>query len=308
MKITDEQKKEHVKVTVAVTAAIIELILFWVVAFNIFSLADAAVHRKINPFAFGNNTGVCETEDFKYKFTVKVDILWHFFPYAEWKVEVLGLTEAGKQKEEIVIPEKVKGSKVIKITEKKSKKVKTTWASERLKKISVPVGDNSALAENLFGGCPNLEKVVLSKSNDTNIKISTANSPNLKVYVSGKNYDEDVHKGSNFYKSIGDGYASVYFANVSFMYNYSDAPNGGYFYIDDCEYGGLVREPHTVPGRNFLSFDGWYKSASGYDGQHSPGGGEWYFDSVTLPEAEIVDGVVQYHETKIYADWRGMIL
>ena len=208
--------------------------------------------------------------------------------FGKSQIVVVGLSEEGKQKEIIEMPYTViKGGTVISLKTNKFDQ-KKYWQSENLKKIYLPCGSSDTVNAKLFDGCPNLENIMLYGSSDTDLKISNKNNPDLKVFITGKNYDEEKYHGSNLYKESGKGYANIYFANVSFMHNSVDDYNDGYFLIDDCEYGGTVRRPESEPNEAFRKFDGWY----------------WDFEKDKLPNAKMADGVVQYQETKIAAKWK----
>ena len=216
--------------------------------------------------------------------------------FFEYKITVVGLSEEGKTKEEGEVPDAVYKKHRFDLKTAKIGKSKH-WESDKLKKLYLPFGSSDKIDTKLFDSCPNLEKVILYKNHDTNIKISTKNNPDLKVFVSGKNYDEEIYHGSNLYKRSGEGYADIYFANVAFMYNYDRAKNNGYFFIDDCEYGGLVRKPNLEPWRNgFINFLGWGTFNNRY----------WDFDSDKMPDAKVIDGFEQYQILEFYAEWEGL--
>jgi len=57
------------------------------------------------------------------------------------------------------------------------------------------------------------------------------------------------------------GYATVFAANVSFFYNYSAAPNDGYYWIDDLEQGEKFITIPKNPTRDHYTFTGWYRDS-----------------------------------------------
>lgn len=79
------------------------------------------------------------------------------------------------------------------------------------------------------------------------------------------------------------------------MYNYDNAENNGYYRIDDYEYGSKIELIPQEPKRNGYTFVGWYKEPECIN--------KWNFDTDTLTEERIIDGVIKYQETKLYAEW-----
>ena len=45
-------------------------------------------------------------------------------------------------------------------------------------------------------------------------------------------------------------------ANVSYYYNYEDAENYGYYWADDCDYGGKIEFIPEEPEREGYEFGG----------------------------------------------------
>ena len=90
-------------------------------------------------------------------------------------------------------------------------------------------------------------------------------------------------------------------ANVEFMYNYEDAPNEGYYWIDDVDDGEKVEIIPPDPKRDGYTFCGWYTEPECVN--------EWSFDTV-INKAEptpIPDTTFFYypgnHIYFIYAKW-----
>ena len=85
-------------------------------------------------------------------------------------------------------------------------------------------------------------------------------------------------------------------ANLSFIFNFSDAPNDGYFFINNFEYGSLVETTPYEPLREGYTFEGWYKEPECLN--------KWNFEADKLPEAEYDEnGILIFQETKLYAKW-----
>ena len=86
-------------------------------------------------------------------------------------------------------------------------------------------------------------------------------------------------------------------ANLSFIFNYDEAPNEGYFFIDNYESESLIKKAPYEPTREGYAFAGWYKEAECIN--------VWDFDNDRLPKFEYdSDGyVTNFIETKLYAKW-----
>lgn len=80
------------------------------------------------------------------------------------------------------------------------------------------------------------------------------------------------------------------------MYNYENAENEGFYWVDNFDYGGTISYLPENPERDGYIFSGWYKEPEGVN--------EWDFDNDTLPETKLsADGEEVYQETKLYAKW-----
>ncbi len=80
------------------------------------------------------------------------------------------------------------------------------------------------------------------------------------------------------------------------MFNYADAPNDGYFFIQDYEYGETIEDTPYIPLREGYIFGGWYKETACIN--------KWNFETDTLPKTLYNEhGEEVYQETKLYAKW-----
>ena len=86
-------------------------------------------------------------------------------------------------------------------------------------------------------------------------------------------------------------------ANTSYLFNYDNAPNEDYFFINNFEWGGLIEDTPYKPIREGYTFAGWYKEPKCVNA--------WDFEKDTLPTATYnEEGYVTNHiETKLYAKW-----
>ena len=88
-------------------------------------------------------------------------------------------------------------------------------------------------------------------------------------------------------------------ANLSYYYNYEDAPNNGYYFIDDYD-DELISYIPKNPERNGYIFMGWYKEAECIN--------KWDFEKDKVPEKEYIinegnEKAYKYKETILYAKW-----
>ena len=121
------------------------------------------------------------------------------------------------------------------------------------------------------------------------------NQNELKLY---SNY-MFAYRSSGETKTYNRHYTQL--ANVEFMYNYEDAPNEGYYWIDDVDDGEKVEIIPPDPKRDGYTFCGWYTEPECVN--------EWSFDTV-INKAEptpIPDTTFFYypgnHIYFIYAKW-----
>lgn len=222
-------------------------------------------------------------------------------------VGILGLTDKGKEQEYLVIPETIDGKKVsdigcsfgweiTKIKEEYGDAKYAQFKSEKLKKIFI-ISDVHMIRGLTFGyfidksDCPNLDGVFYMYSKPDNVShpevlFFRANLPGLIV-------SKDLGK----WKSIGRIPTALEFtANVSYCYNYEDAVNEGYYWIDNYEYGEKIEYIPEKPIREGYVFDGWYKESECMN--------TWNFEVDTLPQAQYgEEGYELYQETKLYAKW-----
>ena len=206
-------------------------------------------------------------------------------------VRICGLSDEGKQKSVLVVPEYIDGIHVDQIGIPKGFLLgKYGWDSNRLIKVFVPF--NVTISNVTFDHCTKLEKIIKT----TNIKNKTdwlsIRFVN-KYYLPGIDYDPNEEL-TNIYKDFG---VDLYnFGNVSYMYNYENAKNDGYYWIDDYDYGEKIEYIPENPERDGYTFDGWYKEPECVN--------RWDFDADTLPKVKYTgDGEEIYQETKLYAKW-----
>ena len=216
------------------------------------------------------------------------DIFIYTVGYDTNRVSILGLTDKGREQEYLIVPEKIDGKDVValsyndynekKIEEKFGDKKYSGLRSDNLKKIfiipkiQVKNMDVFQCAKNLYG--------VFYLSNESTVREGV------------NHYNYYYTKENEVPKFTRDGRI----ANVSYYYNYEQAPNNGYYWIDNYNYGEKIEYIPPIPERDGYAFDGWYKESDCIN--------KWNFETDALPQAQVDDqGQEIYQETKLYAKW-----
>ena len=216
------------------------------------------------------------------------------FFYTNDTCAIVGTTEQGNTKRFLVIPEKIEDSPVEKFCnvllsdDLNAPDIK----SKALEKIYL---DNDDVwlwyyykSDEAFD-CPNLKKIMHIKRGSPKFIYDDSSMPfGSMQYFPRLKYEEYVEE----YQDI----ALLNAANVSYYYNYEDAENDGYYWIDDCDYGGKIEFIPEVPVREGYDFGGWYKEPECEN--------EWNFETDSLPQEKTDENNEQiYQETTLYAKW-----
>lgn len=218
-------------------------------------------------------------------------------------INIRGLSENGKTKEVVVVPEYIEGIKVKEIGYPLWLGVDGKWESEVLKKVFIPF--SVSIVEDILKPCSNLEKVILLSHKEINKYYSN-------YYYDASNFNYCFTTSYNYivgdelnicYSGVGD----YYFGNVSYWYNYKNSPNDGYYWVDDYNYGEKITYIPEEPKREGYEFIGWYKEPECIN--------KWRFETDKLPEklyatvtppTKLTDphhNMEVYQETKLYAKW-----
>ncbi|NCA66613.1 MAG: hypothetical protein EOM87_00965 [Clostridia bacterium] len=158
-------------------------------------------------------------------------------------VNIHGLTDLGKEQEEIAFPTEINGIDVFAIGTLYGSNY---MSSNKLKKVFIPGGCIINRAD-LFRGCINLgETIFLSKT-------PPKQAPKDNTFGGNK------YTASAFVDTyVSWGYKSILPANVSYMNNYSDEVNGGYYWVDDIAIHQKIKTIPYEPKREGYLFGGWY--------------------------------------------------
>lgn len=189
-------------------------------------------------------------------------------------IDIFGLSEEGKNKEIIIIPKVIDGYKV-QLMGKSSLfgVVSPDFQSEKLKRLYFETElDYRRLS---LQEAVNLEKVFILDANGNHIVSLDAKECFLNKL------DADV------YKEVTD---RVRPANVAYFYNYENAPNDGYYWIDDLEDGEKITYIPENPTREGYLFGGWFKDEACTE--------VWDFE-----KDAIIKPAEGFYENKIFAKW-----
>ena len=259
----------RIGVIVCISVIIIALVTFFIV-----------LHYDIsrNEFAFIDK--LYESEYFIYYDNDK-----------EEQIHIVGLTDKGKEQEYLIIPEKINGKTVGKIG-----CYNNLWVNDIVEKY----GD---------------EKYAQIKSENLKKIFLTSNVQIINARFIGKAIQSLKYEGTMFIlntsswsgeKAYKSSYATTSIsirANVSYFYNYENAPNDNYYWIDNYDYGEKIEFIPPEPTREGYIFDGWYKESECIS--------KWDFEVDRLPNYLFDEGTPAdpenyrpiYQETKLYAKW-----
>ncbi|MFA6867216.1 MAG: InlB B-repeat-containing protein [Clostridia bacterium] len=165
-------------------------------------------------------------------------------------VNILGLTERGQEKEEIVIPEKIDGKSII----WNQRAWTNYWRSDKLKKIFIPAGidvDRSYL----FKYCPKLEKLIFLSTDPEEYR-----SGFNRQSTYGGGYPKYVYEKSRttFLEYTSYSESSFTAANIEMFNNYENEINEGIYWMDHLEEGKKLKTIPANPIREEYEFTGWY--------------------------------------------------
>ena len=205
---------------------------------------------------------------------------------------LIGFTEEGKQKKCVVLPTELGGVTIVGIcyryrTSMMSASQVGKIESDCLKRIYVPNAytytkmNYANVVDRLPFDC--LQIVWQDRNADTGWSV--------RIFM-----DKHYILADNLCKSETENWHyKGYVANVSYMYNYDNAPNDGYYWADNYE-NDLIKYVPPEPKREGYTFGGWYKDKECTE--------KWDFESdKTGDNIQYVFGY-QYTGTYLYAKWR----
>ena len=201
------------------------------------------------------------------------------------------------------------------------------WDTEINKAVSYEYGIDITPVKELYLPCVGLQSGLLGESNYEKLYnpyiradawYESSSAPHLELYIPTVGYEDEFNGSSKYYK----GYAiietnsdysfsiyyynkttqikthkvTIYKANTAYMFNYENAPNQNYYFINNFERGGLIENTPYEPYREGYAFLGWYKDSDCTE--------IWDFETDTLPIATYDEnGELEFVETRLYAKW-----
>lgn len=224
---------------------------------------------------------------------------------------IVGLTDSGKEQEVLIIPQTIGNYTVVKIssTDYDSERVDKQFGaghgmfnSDNLKRVYIPIlleSHSPYFSDKFFGG-NKIDALVMMHLDYLH------NWEEKSVRLAANEYFRLMHK-EHFSPQVVKGYINDDFscinilpANVSFLYNYANAENDGYYWVDDYS-GTAISVIPEEPTREGFTFEGWYKESEGLN--------KWDFEKDIIPKKEYgtyensSNKYYTYNETKLYAKW-----
>ena len=206
-----------------------------------------------------------------------------------------GLSEQGKQKETIVVPEEIDGYKVKELTYPYWLGYRGYFESESIKQLYI-IPDLSWSPIISGDRMINLEKVVFIGVNNSLRDVSASGIYNVPmVYFSTIRNNRNIEVSETGLLDYGNE-DNFWLSNCNYFYNYAGAKNDGYYWSDNYDYGEKITYVPQNPEREGYIFGGWFKEPECVN--------VWNFDADTLPEAKYnEEGEALYQETRLYAKW-----
>ena len=114
-------------------------------------------------------------------------------------------------------------------------------------------------------------------------------------YSNEKEYKYKIEEFKRFF-NVENYEAFIQMANTAYFFNYEEAPNEGYFFINNFEYGSLIEDTPYKPIREGYEFAGWYKEPECVN--------KWDFEKDRLHEEKYdEEGNFVFEELGLYAKW-----
>lgn len=209
--------------------------------------------------------------------------------YDSNEIGILGLTDKGQEQEYLVIPETIDNKDVayVKYGETETQKITKKYGSAKYS------GLQSESLKKVF--------IVPEIKVYNGLFFESATNSLSVFYISNDMYiQENINRYDYYYTKDNDaisiGAVRNHQANVSYYYNYKNAPNDEYYWIDNYAYGETIEYIPALPIRNDYTFGGWYRESECINA--------WSFETDTLPQAQYDKQEREiYQETKLYAKW-----
>ena len=236
------------------------------------------------------NGRIYESDYFRYEVRRNNDGSW---------VNIVGLTELGRQQRVLVIPKEISGHRVVLLGSMRTDGGMPwggsprgyQWESDNLEKIFLPTSVID-IADEILTVAPKLKRtIVLHWQLELFNGGGNIDTFRIPIRVSRMAYEVATANQDNFIH----GFSGVP-ANILFCLNYVTSINHGIHWIDDVDYGELIYFIPPNPTRIGYSFVGWYRESQGIT--------RWNFETDRLPNELLDDNEnAVFQETRLYARW-----
>ena len=203
-----------------------------------------------------------------------------------------GLSNAGKEKVGVIVPDEVDGLQVAYLTG-------IYWETGTDRKIKLFITSPCAIP---FSGGFSSRTSISFNVHDSLVKAWGFSSTICTYGPRGDTFG-DKYSDEEYYK-VFKNHCYKKYANVTYGYNYEDAPYLGIYWIDDYD-GTTIDFIPPDPVREGYTFEGWYKDEEGTE--------KWDFEKDIIPEKKYDitkrdDGTESayyiYKNNILYAKWR----
>jgi uncharacterized repeat protein (TIGR02543 family) len=216
------------------------------------------------------------------------------------KAYLIGFTELGQEQSTLVVPEKIDGIKTCQFGYIESGR--SMWSnypvgefiSEKLERLYIPFikNENWNQSNTAVGdyNMPNCYLVYWKKIESFNLRI--------QKYIIGYNLLNDVL--TNLKNNGIKDYSNHLLANISYLYNYKNSIDDGYYWVDSYD-NSVIKFIPPEPTRAGYTFGGWYKEAECI---HA-----WDFSTDITGEQIVLDAEKTFEDynpediTFLYAKW-----
>lgn len=219
---------------------------------------------------------------------------------------LIGFTELGAEQTHLILPQEIDGIPIVGLSYERilgygTQKV-GDFISDKLKKLFVLI--NTDKVDWKYFDCSGiLEQCELICWKSDRIGLFFCNR-----FVLGFNEYLKLYHGNRF-----DGYSyKSYLANISYMYNYEGAEDGGYYWVDSYDNSTVEFIP-PEPTREGYEFGGWYKEPeceNAWDFATDRTGSELKIEDTYIPylwnktPEEIASQYSKDDGVKLYAKWK----
>ena len=217
---------------------------------------------------------------------------WEVIYESKTTCKIYDLSEQGKELEVVVIPTEIAGRKVVGFHTYTSKTHNFCHhiTSDNLKKVYFT--DYIPFDDTLFGERDGLLVFILFAEEKEDPIFSQYNTGLITdpVPFFVKRTLTDYYEGK-----VYDWSELLLPARVLYNYNYDNAQNQGYYWLDDGYINETIKHRPKDPTREGYEFTGWYKEPECVN--------EWDFDKDIVVEIRNENNRILYYETNLYARW-----